>query len=642
MRYMAGIAALAALVVLASILGGSGSASSAAPVSVRSDKLGPLAVELVPRADVTATGVTATADLHVQANISTGSLHVTLATTGSASIVGPTSVDISPLAAGATASVPVTYAVAATGEGEVHAAVTGAGGSETAIVYALGASGEALHGRSGPVDLELDRLDRDHASGKLDDASYAGKVLQTGGGGASEVTSSSKGGRNATLSGVVRWTDRAGNTHPVRLAPLYVFEGLGTTTPVVSTRTALDGSYSVPLDHKGAYFVQVFASSPGVVVRSLTHGAQYMVSFVHPVGPGTNLSLDLTANNVDDNDTAFSVADAYLTSQLYVQQLRGTFLPRISVFFPSPYGTFFDPRVPEIHLLRLDRFDWDVSMHEFGHYFARALGIDRSLGGPHGPGNLSEFFGKAHGIPLAFNEGWATYFSITAQQVMGTASYGIPFVGDTRYSDTEDYDLDYDLETQTGGFASLPGFVILSTGEDDEITDQRILWDLFDSVDDDGDHGVALGAAAVVSTLEAAHAATLSEAYAAFTAGRSPAEVAQIGCIFTEHRVAPAPTAPAAGARVGSQPPTLAWVPNGGGPSFRNNSFVVQLYDATFTRLLLSSTPQSATSFTPTRAQWRSVVNAAGGGVHWVVRGTQLDDPVTGPYGSCSRVLAVG
>jgi len=295
--------------------------------------------------------------------------------------------------------------------------------------------------------------------------------------------------------------------------------------------------------------------------------------------------------------------------------------------------------VPEIHVLRLDRFDWDVSMHEFGHYVAKNLGIDRSPGGGHIAGfNLSEFFGKPIGIPLAWSEGWATYFGTSVQQVMDTASLGIPFVGDTHYTDTEDANIDYDLETQTGGF---PGFEIRSVGEDDEASVQRILWDLFDTSDDDGDHGVNLGDGAIISALESAHAGSLSEAFAALTTGRPIADVAQIGCVFTEHRVAPALSQPADGALVSSGVPTFEWSPNGGGPSFRNNLFVVEVYDSTFSKRLLASASQSATSFTPSHNQWNAVVRAANGEVHWLVLGSQLDDPVTGPYVSCARMLVL-
>jgi hypothetical protein len=603
-----------------------------------SDKGGPIEIEILPRADVTALNTATIADLHVRARAATGPLHVTVAPSGAAVPRTTLAFDLPSLLPNGEAGASVAYAVSDSGDGELKVTVSTREISQSAVVYVLAGSGEALHGRSGPLDLRLKRLDRDHAAGRLDDRSYALMLDVVAGLGAGERASSKRSGNAGSVSGVARWTDRLGNTHPIRLARVELRDQADRRLVAEST-SDMDGSYTIATPRRGNFFIRVLARETGVVIRSSLATVQHIDSLVHPTGPDIDLSLDLTANNVDDNNTAFSVADAILTEDLYIERLRGNGFPSINVVFPSPFGTFFDPGVPEIHVLRLDRFDWDVSMHEFGHYVAKNLGIDRSPGGGHIAGfNLSEFFGKPIGIPLAWSEGWATYFGTSAQQVMDTASLGIPFVGDTHYTDTEDANIDYDLETQTGGF---PGFEIRSVGEDDEASVQRILWDLFDTSDDDGDHGVTLGDRAIISALESAHAGSLSEAFAALTTGRPIADVAQIGCVFAEHRVAPALTQPADGALVSSGVPTFEWSPNGGGPSFRNNLFVVEVYDSTFSKRLLASAPQSATSFTPSRNQWNAVVRAANGELRWLVLGSQLDDPVTGPYVSCSRMLVL-
>jgi hypothetical protein len=116
-------------------------------------------------------------------------------------------------------------------------------------------------------------------------------------------------------------------------------------------------------------------------------------------------------------------------------------------------------------------------------------------------------------------------------------------------------------------------------------------------------------------------------------------EVAGLGCIFGEQKVAPQPTAPADGSAAGTAPPTFRWDANGGGPSYRNNRFVVEFYDATFGTLLFASPEQAATSYTPTQSQWDTVLNGAGGTVNWVVKGRQTNAPATGPYTSCARRL---
>ncbi len=325
-----------------------------------------------------------------------------------------------------------------------------------------------------------------------------------------------------------------------------------------------------------------------------------------------------------------------VTTVAYAATLTGAALPAIAVDFPTADETsnFGDGA---LHILQLDRFDWDVNLHEFGHYFMSNQGIEDNPGGNHSTSdNLSETGGrgKDEGTRLSWGEGFPTYFGTSLQQVMGTAAFGIPNVGDTRYTDTEDSTLDYDLEGPSGG---------TGLGEDNELTVQRALWDLYDTIADAGDQrGVGLGDAGVFSPLKASSPFTLSEAYAALVAGKSARAVADIGCIFTEQAVAPRITAPADNsAAPAALPPTFTWSAQGGGPAFRNNRFIVKFYDATFATLLLQSAEQPGTSFTPSASQWSSLRASAGSLVNVVVAGRQTAAPVTGPYTSCNIRLTV-
>ena len=87
--------------------------------------------------------------------------------------------------------------------------------------------------------------------------------------------------------------------------------------------------------------------------------------------------------------------------------------------------------------------------------------------------------------------------------------------------------------------------------------------------------------------------------------------------------MAPAPQTPADGSTLSSSPPTFTWAANGGGPSNRNDRFIVEVYDAGFTTLLFASPEQSAISFTPSPAAWSALLPGAGRSVHWLVRGAQ-------------------
>src|ERR1044072_1423318 len=98
---------------------------------------------------------------------------------------------------------------------------------------------------------------------------------------------------------------------------------------------------------------------------------------------------------------------------------------------------------------------------------------------------------------------------------------------------------------------------------------------------------------------------------------------AAIGCIAAQQRISPKFTAPANGGPLPAQPPTFAWVSGGGGPKFRNDSFVVQFYDASFSTLL-HETPklERASRFTPPDATWQKVTSGRKK-INVIVRGTQ-------------------
>lgn len=611
------------------------------PLPRFSDKPGPVSVFVAVDEPVVPLRSVVRAEVHVRPSADVRTLTVSLSAIGRIDVLDDPAV-LDDVRAGTERVVPVRFLVRAEGEGEVRATITGlradgaALGSTSAVLYVLASRREALLARTGFLDLRLARLDRQLQTRALDGARHTAAVAALRGGGVVQAVPAVVVRRPGGVLGHVFWTDRSGGTHPVRFAPVQLLDAAQTLGRLAVTSTDASGAFETRLPIRVPFFVRVLAQGPGFAVRSADGVVHHVDSAPLAPGSGTALVVDLTANNVDDNNTAFSVADGLVTANGYVERMHGSRFADLDVVFPSD-GTYFDTD-GRIHLLRLDRFDWDVLIHELGHSVARSLRIERNPGGPHAPGNPGETEGKDVGVRLAWAEGWPTFFSILAQSAMNAGTFGVPNVGDTRYTDTEDADFEWDLEAQTGGVGPPPGSELPSLGEDDELSVQRILWDLFDAVDDAGDT-VSFGDHDVWDRLDAADPATLSEAYSGLVAGRPPAVVAGIGCVFTEHRVAPAPTSPDDGSTLSASPPTFTWAPNGGGPSNRNDRFTVEVYDAGFTTLLLASSEQSTTTFTPSQATWSALIPAAGGSVHWLVRASQSNSPTTGPYRSCSRVL---
>ncbi|MDQ6796774.1 MAG: hypothetical protein M3011_01905 [Actinomycetota bacterium] len=607
-------------------------------------------------------GPAATAVVRVLPTAPFASVRIDLASAGTVVLSGPTSAVFEKPAVGREITRTAAYSVTGEDPSTVRLIATAldGGGHPVATasdeLYVRLVGDQLLSSTSGPLDLALQATRRR--------ANHRADVDRTLGGGAGNSTTVGRAptasapsvaapagpsaaqapGGSVNVAGVIRYNDRNGNPHPVRSAPVEIRDNTGPGTSVVVTTVNTDGAgrYAATVDnaHPGGggrnIFVRVLARSGGF--RILVPGGGGDIQRIdsapsNNVAGGASLTVDMTANNTDDNNTAFDVHDALVTQVAYTRNLLGAAVPDVDIDFPTAQaGANFSGGV--VHLLRFDRFDWDVITHEFTHYFNSTQGIAASPGGPHNIGaNLSETNSrtKAQGIPLAFSEGYTSYFAITGQQAMGAAALGIPSAGDTSYTDSENQNFTYDSETQTG---------VSSAGEDNEASVQRVLWDIRDGAADTGDtRGIGIGDKAVFTTLKAIGAASLSAANAALLNGKTARQVVDQGCILTEHNVAPRITGPADGSLARSfAPPTISWNAQGGGPAHRNNQFIVQFYDTNYA-LLFASPEQTASSYTPSAATWTSIIGsgpARRSAVNIAIRARQTDAPETGPYTSCN------
>ena len=150
-------------------------------------------------------------------------------------------------------------------------------------------------------------------------------------------------GGMVTLSGQVRYTDSAGNTHPVRLAPVEIRDAESVGSVLVTTvNTNATGNFTATVNNDDGtgeagrdLFIRVLAKSTGFDIQGPS-GTQRIDSSVNDnVADGATLTVNLTANNIDDNNTAFSVHDALVTTVAYAATLAGAALPAIVVDFPT-------------------------------------------------------------------------------------------------------------------------------------------------------------------------------------------------------------------------------------------------------------------------------------------------------------------
>lgn len=625
----------AGLAVPALAAAGPVTGSAAAPSPARSDGVKPEtagAVVIDPialaagRLEVTTdpvddlTGATvhlaATGDAHLTGGGATSTVPSESASTSAAVAVtesGPADPAEAALA-DATGSTVTATLTGTTPDGETRVA------TDTVWVDAI--AGATLVSERGEQDLRRRRVDALVAAGQLsaDEAGALDEQILGAAASSTTVTEGACAGASLCISGIVQWTDRDGGLHPVDRAPVQVRDqDPGPDTVVTTVTTDADGAFAATVgavDSEGGLsgrdvYVRVLADGPGFTLD------QHVDSAVTTnLAPGSTLVKDVTAGNVTDNNTAFSVHAALTVATDEVALQNGGPIDTVNVVFPSD-GSYYDG---QLNLLELDRWDWDVILHELGHHIAAELGIERNPGGSHGDQNLSNIYGKDRGTRLAWGEGWPTYFAVSTLHERA-AALGVPNVGDTRYQDTEDADIDDDLEAKH------------TKGEDNELSVMSFLWDLADNGAEAND-AIYLGVDNVWDLLDAGDPETFSQAYPLFSPGGSDDT---INCVASTMNISPkikGTTTTVTNAR-----PTFRWRAGNGG-NFPNNRFQVKFRSAGGALLLTSPTVRT-TSFTPTRAQWDAVLAGAGGTVQVAVVGRQADTPATGPYRSCSRSFSV-
>ncbi len=401
---------------------------------------------------------------------------------------------------------------------------------------------------------------------------------------------------------------------------------------ITTVTTDSHGNYSASFTHDDGLlqgdpdiFVRVLASSNVANVKPDGGSTYYIESAVqNEVADGTNLTINLTAGNTDDNETAFSIHHAMAAIGAYAGTLAGKTPSKIDIIFPGT-GSFYSPSGGFISLVRGDRWDWDVMHHEYGHYFQATQGFVNSPGGKHGLNdNLAQTRGsKDVGIRLAWSEGWVTYFGIAGQQRMGMASLGIPNVGDTSYSDTEDANFSYNVETRTG------------VGEDNELSVTAALWDMYDAAGDGVDE-VSMGDKRLFDLVKGAGATTVGAAWEAIAAALTTEARTLAGKVFGQNEIAPVLTAPADNLTPdSSNPPTFTWEPNGGGAPNPLNDFRIRFYKNDFSSVIFERELGNVTSFTPTAAEWTTIL-AGDSVIKWVVEGQNTSAPAT-PGGTLGR-----
>ncbi len=439
-----------------------------------------------------------------------------------------------------------------------------------------------------------------------------------------------------TVSGKVEWTDRAGKKHGLPMARVEIRDDeLVGSDLITAVTTDAGGNYNASfsfddglLQGNPDIFVRVLARSNVADIKPDTAGGTTyaMESPVrNEVASGASLSINLTANNSADNQTVFGLHHSLVVIGTYSGGLAGTMPSQVDVRFPTTRSTsLFDSGVKQLHILRLDRFDWDVVHHEYGHYFQNIHGFQNNPGGSHSFNtHLSSTRGsKSTGVRLSWGEGWPTFFGTSAQNATGSKALAIPDVGDAAYQDTEDATTNLNIETSTG------------VGEDDEVSVISALWDLYDSAGDGVDES-AFSDKFLFKTFKGGAVTTMGGAWEAIAATQTTSAKTDVGGVLGQANIAPVLLTPADNFSAGAAPPAFTWTPNGGGAPNPLNSFRIRFYKSDFSSVVFEKELGNVKTYTPSAADWTTIL-AGGDVLKWVIDGKSTAAPAT-PGGTLDR-----
>lgn len=458
--------------------------------------------------------------------------------------------------------------------------------------------------------------------------------------------------KSVVIKGSVKFTDVVGgpgHTHPVRAATVQVWDQeMGADELVATTTTDRNGDYSVTINNNDDgdgtgrdLYVIALAKGDTVSVVDFNDGQVWAIDSLPArknTPDGTQLIINLTASNdlSHPNNVAFEAYEAANTLSRYLVPLGEKLPAPVTIRYPATGdGSWYQSS--EIALAGTDVHDWDNIHHEYGHHIQALYDLSASPGGAHSLGeNLCSTHGKKAGLLLAWGEAWPTFFGILAQQEMKLASWNIPNLGDTLYTDTKPGgdDLEYNLEQSDGALH----------GEGDELSIQEALWDLYDKSkpndpkkEKDNDK-VEISARALWDVAKKAKAHTLSDFHQALIADRSEREQMDYGKIYAQNRIGSELLAPEDDdVFPASTAPAFEWSGNPGCDSGGNARFSIRFYDKTGQKLLWASPWQETTRFTIPAAQ-AALIQAEPGAL-WVVASKDLSDPETGAYYGQSRTF---
>lgn len=298
-------------------------------------------------------------------------------------------------------------------------------------------------------------------------------------------------GETLYIDGYVYWGGNLNNKMPARYIEIELCDEDINYISLALTNTNANGYFYFRIENDTGIFENGYDIRIKVKAKSPYAYILYMQPTEQNIAPTTCLYVDC-GDNIKSNilnktyksertsaSESFYILDSFIVASNYVKAMSGETMPCVKVIYPISNNTsnYFYPGLG-ININPLSQESWDIILHEYGHFVANHFDITPLLAINHTTSqNLISFLATDNGIEtilsgdpkkdgckLAWQEGWAHYFSISAQVHQNADDLGLNGVGNASF---EGYHIE-NIDNTT------------SKGEGHELAVARALWDMAD------------------------------------------------------------------------------------------------------------------------------------------------------------------
>ena len=432
---------------------------------------------------------------------------------------------------------------------------------------------------------------------------------------------------NIRIKGTIQYENTDGLALPAVGAKYVIYDQqVGYRRTLYSGYLSNTGSYDVTLSNKNGLLedgydiiVKIFFGNEDTHVEDLWMTYNHEFDKYQNIPNSTVLVQDYTFEKDSERNDAMHIFQASRVGFKHLKDISGdSSFSSVQIEFPSlDTGSFYDFFTNTINIHSTDGHDWDTILHEFGHYVADIYGISDFWPAKHSlSDNLSDDHGKNIGTMLAWSEGWAHYFSISAQ-VEYNHLINQDDAGTIYYHG-------YNIEDNT----------YWKYGESNEWVIARLLYDMTDVSATEAFDSVSLTHSGLFDELTDARGSSLNiwnlSEFMEDLYNQTPN--IDYGELLSYYNISATPTVPDFDTNTGSKSPKFEW-DQGGDGDYVNTSFTLVITTLNHSTVISKNVGAMPYHYL-TNAEWDLILDEDDSTYLWYVEAYQHTGLNTGPYKS--------